>query len=41
MRFRLPSLSYLADVPGPVGLAVIVVPAKLVMGALDECGPRA
>src|SRR5512145_610054 len=27
----------LADVPGQVGLAVIVVPAKLVMPALDEC----
>lgn len=27
----------LADVPGPVGLAVIVVPAKYVMDALHEC----
>lgn len=27
----------LADVPGPIGLAVIVVPAKLVMAALDDC----
>ena len=27
----------LAAVPGPIGLAVIVVPAKYVMAALDEC----
>jgi acetyltransferase len=27
----------LADVPGPVGLAVIVVPAKYVMAALEDC----
>ncbi len=27
----------LADVPGPIGLAVIVVPAKYVMDALQEC----
>lgn len=27
----------LADVPGPIGLAVIVVPAKLVMQALADC----
>ena len=29
----------LADVPGPIGLAVIVVPAKYVMAALDDCIP--
>ena len=27
----------LADLPGPVGLAVIVVPAKYVMAALEDC----
>jgi len=30
----------LADIPGPVGLAVIVVPAKYVMAALDECAAK-
>ncbi len=33
----LPIYAALADVPGPIGLAVIVVPGKAVMIALDEC----
>jgi acetyltransferase len=30
----------LADVPGPVGLAVIVIPAQHVMSALEECAEK-
>lgn len=35
-----PVYAALADVPGPIGLAVIVIPASQVMGALEECAAK-
>ncbi|MBE7551328.1 MAG: acetate--CoA ligase family protein [Anaerolineales bacterium] len=35
-----PVYTSLADVPGPIGLAVIVIPANRVMAALGECAAK-
>jgi acetyl coenzyme A synthetase (ADP forming)-like protein len=36
----LPAYPSVKDVPGPVDLAVILVPAKAVPGVMDECGQK-
>jgi acetyl coenzyme A synthetase (ADP forming)-like protein len=36
----LPAYPSVLDIPGPVDMAVILVPAKVVPGVLDECGQK-
>jgi acetyl coenzyme A synthetase (ADP forming)-like protein len=38
--FGRPMVSSVADIPDPVDLAMIIIPAKSVPGALEDCGER-